>query len=628
MRPTDEGRLKIFAENPTTMEPLAPTTNVGSKLPQMMKEQPPTMIQPLQCPSETELARLCRAGIWMGVFARAQTHPHEAYENEVTARGEGTTVLAMAVRLGAPLLIIQQLLNASIQQITVTHMVRGTVLHEAFKHRACDDILECLVQATIAYSRQHSRAANLLAQKDELGRTCLHYIVDRVVRSLDRRQKNDRTIWDLFRKIVQAHPASVQTLDADGNTPLILLLLIPKGFNANGEKEIENGLKMMLELCPTAVQVSRRLPRPWHYQFQPESQSSILHGDGVPSPLSCALLHGRSIEAVDLLLDAGNRVGINACRAIITQNREIPLHIATSMRCPVEVLSRLHLEDHAVTSTSDIHGLNGLDWTWIRHVIDWCSMSDPFAPVVVSRRRYLNHNFIEWYNKVSNQYLGNDTPLVSEIAQKLRHDIVNRMSILLPSLAKMLLLDEMEEDNDSLLSLVHAASFVNCPLAMVQLACESFPRHLQQKDKRMMRLPLHYAVSRGGYAIHYPIGVSCNLRYVEEISPIKAVLSRFPGACRITDKRWQLPLHIAIDFWKSGSKVADFPDKLHERSSRDCHEGVELLLGQYPEALQRRDGNTKLYPFLQAAEGRDAHVELTFLLLRRDPSLLAEHDYQ
>jgi hypothetical protein len=582
----------------------------------MMRRQP--------CPRETKLLRLCRAGVWMGVSDRAQSHPSEALPSDETVQGEGSTALAMAVRLGAPLRIIQQLLVASLQQISVTHMVRGTVLHEAFKYRATDDILECLVRATIAYSHQISRVAHLLARKDELGRTCLHYAVDRVVRSLDRGEKNDRTIWDIFGMMVQAYPASVKTLDADGNTPLIMLLLIPKATNISGEQDIELGLKMMLELCPRAVQVSRRLPRPWHYQYQSENQSSMLHGEGVPSPLSCALLHGRSSEAINLLLDASRRVGVNACREIITHNREIPLHIAASMRCPVELLSRIVQEENAVLGVTDIHGLNTLDWVWIRHVIDWCSLSDPFAPVVVSRRRCLNHNFIEWYNKVSNQYLGIDTPLVTDIAQKLRHDIVSRMSILLPSLAGLFLTDEMVEDENDMLPLVHSACFVNCPLALIQLACETFPGQLRQRDKKLMRLPFHYAVSRGGYAVQYPIGVSCTRQYVEEISPIKTILSKFPEACRVTDKRRQLPLHVAIDFWKKRSEVEEFQDNA-EGSQSECHEGVELLLGQYPEALQRPDGNTKLYPFLQAAEGCDANLELTFLLLRRDPSLLAVH---
>eukprot|EP00980_Cylindrotheca_fusiformis_P011826 scaffold2816_cov121-Cylindrotheca_fusiformis.AAC.42 len=622
---TDQFGLPIISRKilNSGWEDLIGTTMMINRSGKDWKEVQSTMAQSLPCSQETELIRLCRAGIWMGVSARVRSHPRETIPADVAARGEGTTALAMAVRLGAPLIIVQQLLDANLSQISINHMVRGTVLHEAFKHRANDATLECLVQATIAYSRQNPKESPILARQDELGRTCLHYLVDRVGRSMDRGQKNGHRIWGTFGTMVQMYPPSVRALDADGNTPLVLLLLIPKMNNSFGEKDIANGLRIMLHLCPKAVQVPRRLPCPWHVEFQPESSPSALYGEGVPSPLSCALLQGRSIESIELLLDASKRVGINSCRAIVTHNREIPLHIAATMRCTPKVLSRLIQEEDSVASVSDIHGLNTLDWVWIRHVIDWCSMSDPFAPVVVSRRRYLNHNFIEWYNKVSNQYLGFDPPLVSGIAKKLRSDIVQRMCILLPRFAGLFLHDEKDEDGIRLPPLVHAVCLVNCPLALVQLACESCPKHLHQRDTKMRRLPLHYALTRRGYLVRYPIGVSCNIQYIEEVSPMKAILLKFPKACRITDKYCQLPLHILIDFSKTHNQTGEDHITLSRESQGGCQEGIELLLGQYPEALQRRDGKTKLYPFLQASEGHNGNVDLTFLLLRRDPSLLS-----
>jgi hypothetical protein len=543
---------------------------------------------------------------------------------EAAIRGEGSTALSMAVRLGAPFQIIEQLVFADIHQIGVTHVVRGTVLHEAFKHRTNDDTLDFLIKAVIDYDSKlipcKKRTPNMLSYKDELGRTALHYMVDRIVRSLDRGEKI-QTLWSLFRFMVQACPMSVQTVDADGNTPLILLLLIPKVTAASGDVEIENELQLMLELCPRAVQVTRRLPRPWHYQFKTESQTSLVHGDGVPSPLSCALLHERSMKTVDLLLDANRSLGVSGCRTVVTHHREIPLHIAVTMRCPTKLLCTLVHGESSVVGVTDIYGLNSLDWVWIRHVLDWCSLADPFAPVVVSRRRYLNNHFMEWYNKVSNQYLGIDNPLVSELARRLRQDVLSRMSILLPSMSEKYFVDEMVDDESNVLPLLHSACCINCPLAMVQIACESSPQDLRSRDKKLKRLPLHYAVGRKGYAAQFPIGVSCNLQYAEEISPVNTILSKFPNACRITDKHQQLPLHIAIQYAKkqlpSQNEVMKIGGKIAE-----SYEEIEALLKGYPEGLHQRDGVTKLFPFMQAAGGADSNLDLTFLLLRRDPSLL------
>lgn len=588
-------------------------------------------------PFEPELVRLCRAKTWLSVSARTQSHPAEAIPTDSAVRGEGSTVLSIAVRSRAPIHVVQQLLDANFHQIGVAHVVRGSVLHEALKHRADDVVLSYLVRAAIEYDHRTKthKPVCLLGHKDELGRTALHYMVDRIVRSLDRGERSQAE-WNIIRMLVQEHPSSVSEIDADGNTPLVLLLLIPRFTTdvAGLELEVEvfRLVQLMLTLCPEAVNVSRRLPRPWHYRFTCDDQTSLLHGDGVPSPLSCALLHGRSVETINLLLDASQKMGAGGCRTIVTHNREVPLHIAITMRCSAELLSKLIRTDCRVIGVADMQGLVPLDWMWIRHTLDWCSSADPFAPVMVSRRRYMNSHFLEWHERVSNQYLGLDkslevspNPMVRDLARRLKCDILERMSVMLPTMASQYLEndpDKMVDNHAEAFPLVHAACFVNCPLAMVQLACTSYPGQLQSKDAHLERLPLHYAASRRGYSAQYPMGVSCNIQRMEEVSPVNLVASHFPGACRITDGLRQLPLHIAIDLAKEEKME-------HEmfQGSRKCKghlNSVNVLLRSYPEGLQRRDGLTKLFPFMQAAEGCDADLDLTYMLLRRDPSFVKQ----
>jgi hypothetical protein len=586
-------------------------------------------------PFEPELVRLCRDKTWVSVAARTQTHPREAMPTDSAARGEGSTALAVAVRSRAPIHVIHYLLNANFHQIGVAHIVRGNVLHEALKHRADDAVLNCLVQAAIEYDRTMviDKTACLLGHSDELGRTALHYMVDRIVRSLDRGERSQAS-WNILRILVQAYPPSVSMIDADGTTPLVLLLLIPKFTAASGGLELENEVfrmaQLMVDLCPNAVKVSRRLPRPWHHHFKIDGQSSLVHGDGVPSPLSCALLHGRSIKTIDLLLNANRRIGVKGCRTIITHYREVPLHIAVTMRCSIDLLSQLIQEDREVIGLTDTHGLAPLDWMWIRHTLDWCSSSDPFAPVNVPRRRYMNNHFLDWHKRVSNQYLGIDksmedspNPMVRELTRRLKDDLLKRMSVTLPAMAAQCIedeLDSMVECDIDPLPLAHAAAYVNCPLAMVQLACDSFPDLLRSKDSQLGRLPLHYACSRGGYKAQYPVGVSCNIQNMEEVPPLQTVLAKFPEASRVADSLQKLPLHIAIDYAKEAKQQHD---TFEERNcQRLYYKEIELLLQSYPESLQRRDGITKLYPFLQAAEGCDSDLDMTFTLLRRDPTLV------
>ena len=545
----------------------------------------------------------------------------------------------------------QTLLKVSFTQIGVVHLQRRTVLHEAMKHRASDAVLGCLVQASIAYDERNNKLMNeipsLLCRKDECGRTPLHYMIDRITRLLDQGESS-RACWNFARILVEACPESAKTFDADGNTPLLLLLSTPKNVRLSStdsgaceeseEEPFFSILHLMLQLCPDAIlpkDSKLGLPSPWNYFFMhqrfEDGKSSLLNGEGFPSPLSCALLHGRSLGTIDLLLNANRKVGLDACRTIVNHFREIPLHIAANMRCSTKILSRLVQEDRAVVGVTDIQGLNPLDWIWIRHILDFCSERNPFEHVVASRRRYMNSSFLNWYKKVSNQYLNNGTSFDSEIWKLLQDDLVKRMMIIIPNLAKIDL--RHDDHGDFFLPLLHSSCAVACPLAMVQLCCDSFPEQLKARDKLEKRLPLHWAVCREGYAKRYPVGLlSDTPQYIEEASPASRILSNFPEACRITDRRCQLPLHLAITHVKEQQYYPRPKKRESQDSSISTNDGqenysivpeeIKLLLESFPESLTRRDGITKLYPFLLAAEGSSADLDLTYFLLRRDPSLI------
>jgi hypothetical protein len=49
--------------------------------------------------------------------------------------------LSVAVRSSSPRYVVKALLEANLHQIGITHRNRGSILHEALKHRASDDVL-------------------------------------------------------------------------------------------------------------------------------------------------------------------------------------------------------------------------------------------------------------------------------------------------------------------------------------------------------------------------------------------------------------------------------------------------------------------------------------------------------
>lgn len=110
--------------------------------------------------SEPELLELCYSSSWESVKTRVQTHPFEARVSDEVRQGHRSTALSRAVRSKQPLHVIRELLKADTSQIAVIHYVRATILHEAFKHRVDDAVLELLVDATINYDILNSRNAD------------------------------------------------------------------------------------------------------------------------------------------------------------------------------------------------------------------------------------------------------------------------------------------------------------------------------------------------------------------------------------------------------------------------------------------------------------------------------------
>lgn len=590
-------------------------------------------------PDESELLRLCMSKKWAAVSMRSQSHPFEAAPSELAIRGKGTTALGIAVRSGAPRDTIQLLVEANIDQVAIVHFRRGNILTEAIAHGASDEVLDYLLRAIIHYQSTRPGCFDILGVIDDLGRTALHSMVERAKQAFEAGQKNPSN-WYIFRNLLMARPDSIIALDKDGNTPLVSLLLHTSLETCGWtEQEICRMVQLMVSYKPCVAAIARTLPEPWNKLMRSGlEEETKIPGNGNPTPLYYAILYGRSLRTIEALLKANQKVG-NPSSTIVTHYHEVPLHIAISRQSSLKIISKILQDCPESTLWADLYGLTPIDWLWIRHVMDWFAGETPPS---ISQSRHLAGRFIEWHENVTKwicsdmEVTGDTHPLrsprsvIGEVPRPLKRvteDLLDRMRILLPGAAAAAHPGTTFES----WSLVHAACYVQCPLAMVHLAIEnSDPRLLSQADDYCGRLPLHYATSRlGGYAANFPVGFSREVKHLVEASTIPSLVCKCKVACCMLDRNSQLPLHILLDaarYFREMTQSASCSEsaarfEAYEIDSMEDEAIISLVAG-YPECLECRDGKSQLLPFQQAAIGPGARLDTVYFLLRQLPSLV------
>ena len=200
-------------------------------------------------------------------------------------------------------------------------------------------------------------------------------------------------------------------------------------------------------------------------------------------------------------------------------------------------------------------------------------------------------------------------------------------------------------NTDNYFSLVHTVfSLRTCPPAVAHLACLLFPDELSKRDHRG-RLPLHLAAGRDWNTWDWRTaeGDSASNQVLkgESLKLLKTALELSPAfATRVTDHNGKLVLHHAIDVLvKTCSKHCMVSD--YNIVMEPLLHVLSVIVQRYPDALERRDGTTKLYPFLQAtavatqcktlpaptsgyhtAAADELPLSIVYQLLRANPSLV------
>jgi hypothetical protein len=591
---------------------------------------------------ETPLVTFCRSRKWHEVLERLASHPAEATPTEAALRGEATTVLACALRLGAPYAVIEGLVGANRQQLVVCHRRAGSVLHEALRYMASDEIVSWVLEQTLEEQASKQRAhqskgpqhhaaqfqcvhvqessrvilaPNLMQVQDDLGRTVLHHIVEQVRRRRINLSRRPMSTFQIFRQLLEAHPGLVHTVDADGNSPLVLLL---SQHSDTLEEELEEEIYAMVQYLvrhfPEVVAHSRRMPRPWRFlgMSLPASQQRELP---VSSPLYYALLCRRTQNTIQALLRAHEEIGMNGCTSVVTQHGEMCLHVAVTMRAPQAVLDMISRADPTAVQALDIYNLTPIDWLWMTHVIDWHNVSNRR----LSQRRFLGRDYLDWHEFVTTRIpyqADRYDPQSADMVHQMQRDFLARLKVILTAL-----FDNDEDTGDGLLPWV--CQLPNIPYGVLKLVLEMDPMAHEDIRRRdtVGRYPLHHASARArGYRVSLPLGVTRGMKTLKEDRKslhVEDMVKLFPAACRSLDDGGQLPLHIAIDAAKR--------DRLSTEAICDdvyANAVLESFFDEYPEAISQRDGKTMLLPWQQAAEGNGAQLDTIFQLLRREPALL------
>mmetsp|Transcript_27739 Transcript_27739/g.76348 ORF Transcript_27739/g.76348 Transcript_27739/m.76348 type:complete len:355 (-) Transcript_27739:2225-3289(-) len=352
------------------------------------------MLKSLTPQPKPKLVCLCQARDWDAVRKRVSNFPQEATPSHTAIRGTSSTVLSIALRLGAPKHVLQDLQQANPHNVGVTHKSRGSLLHDALRYRTSEEVLDLVFRWTIEYQQsvlgsfgsnrnryghgpsylvmfqqvhiQENRIVDddLLGARDDLGRTVLHCLVECIQNSLLEPQR--RKLMHIFDLLLQVHPDLVGVSDSDGNSPLVLALASPKPtipeLASQLEMLIHRMTMTMIELSPTMAFHVKSLGRP------KSTPLSLGERGTMRSPLYHAILHGRHERTVETLIQGYHQLGINGCSTIVTPHYEVCLHVAVTMRAQHSVLRLIAKDYPKATTAGDVFGLNPIDWLWITHV--------------------------------------------------------------------------------------------------------------------------------------------------------------------------------------------------------------------------------------------------------------------
>ena len=409
-------------------------------------------------------------------------------------------------------------------------------------------------------------------------------------------------------------------------------------------------------------------------KFKDDEEKRDLSVNVGPNALHAAITHHRSVATIEKLLTA-NPSSNRSAYAIVTQQLETPLHVAVTVRAPVAVIRLLLEHGPEAVIAGDRHSLTPLDWVWIRHVLDRAHLvgksnsrddGDSDAESVAATLPHFEPNRPYARRTIPSPFLQNwkDAAKEIELLSEAMNDnnkgtkrmrvgsftnyrattgaLWERMSFMLPVAAREMyrLLEQSQDEMSEEWPVYHAASYVPCPVPLLDLAFFYYPDQVQQKDARGF-LPIHYTASCPYHDTSFDLpesmtsGVSPYIRAQHQttfcdLSPIPKVIKHYPEAASIVTPDGRLPLHIALEMIKdhqSTFRVACQSQVLTPLSSQNDAvpwEVSRFIIRSFIEvntaAFEQQDPQTRLYPFQMAVSFGECFVPVWMMYACNDRS--------
>jgi len=641
------------------------------------------------------LSRMIEEERWESAFERASKSPQEA------ASGVKPSPLALACRFGAPVKCIRAILDAAPTRLRELLDSRGTPLHEAVvcEHMGAD-VIEALLKADENLGSETQRATLL---QDVDGFTPLHLLIRRRFQSHIMNPGEDTaSLMQILEMLVSSCPDAVVIPNREEyEEPPIVYALKANTYApslssedetlARVERQIYEMVDCMLRYCPLAAskvymgyrgQYTALHSAVFHGRYtstidlllqaeaeNPSDRKAALLGNTqgeLPlhfcamrgeQPRSIALIANVAPEAVFqrdlsgltpfhwvwirfistlLTLENGRQRGCDSTFSVDVSrpapfetnhyndfssleqgNIESDLHLIKRLDPPVDFLRMRHIPQEILGDKGHLH--------WAEHTV-----GEVLRRI---RKRHGDHKDRSSQGDVEDQ----------KVIWTHREAVVGLFWTKVVSLLEAAKeAGEMRPSGESVL--VHTAFASPCCLpGVARIVSSLFPEELRMADDRG-RLPLHYAASRSWHRWDWPRedghneSTAARLLQLESLSILRTALSASsPDAVRVSDGDNRLVLHLAIETFVNACALPARPDL--NAPLQSVLEILRELILMYPESLQRRDGATMLYPFLQSTavatdQKTQAHLpdelplSITFQLLREDPTILVRDPTQ